>query len=152
MLDLSAILTPGRVACHARGGSKKRLFETIAKTISDDQVSLPYNLVLSSLIAREKLGCTGLGLGIAIPHCRIENCTHALGTLVTLEDAIDYDAPDNKPVDILFVLLVPEEAQQQHLDILAGLAGLFNDPTFCEHIRAIRDSASLYAAVTNWPQ
>ena len=152
MLDLSAILTPGRVACHAHGGSKKRLFETIAKTISDDQVSLPYNLVLSSLIAREKLGCTGLGQGIAIPHCRVENCTHALGTLVTLEDAIDYDAPDSKPVDILFVLLVPEEAQQQHLDILAGLAGLFNDPEFCEHIRAIRDSASLYAAVTNWPQ
>jgi PTS system nitrogen regulatory IIA component len=152
MLDLPSILTPGRVACHAQGGSKKRLFETIAKTISGDQVCLPYNLVLSSLIAREKLGCTGLGQGIAIPHCRIENCTHALGTLVTLEDPIDYDAPDSNPVDILFVLLVPEEAQQQHLDILAGLAGLFNDPEFCKHIRAIKDSASLYAAVTNWPQ
>ena len=152
MLDLSAILTPGRVACHVQGGSKKRLFETIAKTISEDQVSLPYNLVLSCLIAREKLGSTGLGQGIAIPHCRVENCTHALGTLVTLEEAIDYDAPDGKPVDILFVLLVPQEAQQQHLDILAGLAGLFNDPAFCEQVRSSRDPASLYAAVTSWPQ
>ena len=150
MLDLSTILTPGRVTCRVQGGSKKRLFETIARTISEDQVSLPYNLVLSSLIAREKLGCTGLGQGIAIPHCRVENCTHALGTLVTLEEAIDYDAPDSKPVDILFVLLVPQEAQQQHLDILAGLAGLFNDPAFCEQVRGTRDSASLYAAVTNW--
>ncbi|MEH6568143.1 MAG: PTS sugar transporter subunit IIA [Halioglobus sp.] len=152
MLDLSAILTPGRVACRVQGGSKKRLFETIAKRISEDQVSLPYNLVLSSLIAREKLGCTGLGQGIAIPHCRVENCTHALGTLFTLEEAIGYDAPDDKPVDILFVLLVPQEAQQQHLDILAGLAGLFNNPAFCEQVRSTRDSASLYAAVTSWSQ
>ncbi len=94
MQAISQLLTPGRTACHVPGVSKKRLLETIARIISEDQVSMPYNAVLSRLIAREKLGSTGLGQGIAIPHCRVDNCTHALGTLVTLEEAIDFDAPD----------------------------------------------------------
>ncbi len=149
MHALAELLTPGRTVCHASGVSKKRLFETIARIISEDQVSLPYNLVFSSLIAREKLGSTGLGNGIAIPHCRVDNCTHALGTLVTLEEPIDFDAPDGKPVDILFVLLVPEEAQQQHLDILASIARLFSNPEFCEQIRNTEDSSALYDIARN---
>ena len=150
MQALSQLLTPGRAACHVPGTSKKRLFETIAKIISEDQVSLPYSQLLSSLIAREKLGSTGLGQGIAIPHCRIDNCTHAVGTLVTLEEAIDFDAPDGKPVDVLFVLLVPAEAQQQHLDILAAVAGLFSQQDFCKEIRSAQTNASLHAIATTW--
>jgi PTS system nitrogen regulatory IIA component len=150
MQALAKLLTPGRTACRVPGVSKKRLFETIARIISDDQVSLPYNTVLSSLIAREKLGSTGLGQGIAIPHCRIDNCTHAMGTLITLEEAIDFDAPDGKPVDILFVLLVPEEGQQQHLDILAGIASLFSQESFCKQARQAGDADTLYSTVTNW--
>jgi PTS system nitrogen regulatory IIA component len=152
MQELAKILTPGRTACHIPGGSKKRLFETIAKIINQDQVSLPYSLVLSSLIGREKLGSTGLGEGIAIPHCRIDNCTHAMGVLVTLEEPIDFDAPDNKPVDLLFVLLVPQEAEQKHLDILAGIAGLFSQDKFCSAIRNAKDAESLYSVAINWAQ
>ena len=150
MQSLATLLTPGRTACRVPGISKKRLFETIARIISDDQVSLPYDTVLSSLIAREKLGSTGLGQGIAIPHCRIGNCTHAMGTLITLEEGINFDAPDGKPVDILFVLLVPEEAQQQHLDILAGIAGLFSQGSFCSQLRQAGDNDSLFTTATNW--
>lgn len=150
MQALAELLTPGRAACHVPGISKKRLFETIARIISEDQVSLPYNLLLTSLISREKLGSTGLGQGIAIPHCRVDNCTHAIGTLVTLEDPIEFDAPDDEPVDVLFVLLVPAEAQQQHLDILAGVAGLFSQKTFCEEIRSARDSQTLHKIATTW--
>ncbi|MFT4826108.1 MAG: PTS system nitrogen regulatory IIA component [Halioglobus sp.] len=150
MQALAELLTPGRAACHVTGTSKKRLLETIARIISEDQVSLPYNLLLTKLIAREKLGSTGLGQGVAIPHCRVDNCTHAIGTLVTLEDPIDFDAPDGEPVDVLFVLLVPAEAQQQHLDILAGVAGLFSQKTFCEEIRSARDSQSLHNIATTW--
>lgn len=150
MQALAQLLTPGRTVCRLPGVSKKRLFETIARTIADDQVSLPYSLVLSSLIAREKLGSTGLGQGIAIPHCRIENCTHAMGTLITLEQAIDFDSPDGKPVDILFVLLVPVEAQQQHLDILAEVAGLFSQPDFCEQIRQAEEVDALHFTATHW--
>jgi PTS system nitrogen regulatory IIA component len=149
MQSLSQILTPGRTVCRAPGGSKKRLLETIARIISEDQPSLPYDDVLDHLIAREKLGSTGLGQGIAIPHCRAGNCTHPLGTLLTLEDPIDFDAPDDKPVDLLFVLLVPEEAHQQHLDILAEIARLFSQTGFCQQLRAAPDHQALYDIATS---
>lgn len=141
---LNQILTPGRTACSEPGVSKKRLFETIAKIVSDDQPTLPYDDVLDKLNAREKLGSTGMGAGIAIPHCRISNCTAPIGTLVTLEEAIPFDAPDDLPVDLLFVLLVPEEAHQAHLDILANIARLLNQDDFCSQLRAAKDGRELY--------
>ena len=144
MQPLSEILSPGRTVCRTPGISKKRLFETIARIISEDQLSLAYAEVLDHLIAREKLGSTGLGQGIAIPHCRVDNCTQPLGTLITLQDPINFDAPDDQPVDLLFVLLVPQEGHQQHLDILANIARLFSQPDFCEQLRATTDQATLY--------
>ncbi len=144
MQPLTDLLTPARTVCHAPGSSKKKLFETLAEIISTDQLSLPREEVFDQLIAREKLGSTGLGKGIAIPHCRVGNCTKPIGTLVTLAEPIDFDAPDDAPVDLLFVLLVPEEAHQQHLDILAGIARLFSDGEFCGRLRAAGDSAELF--------
>ena len=145
---MNEILTPARTACQVPGGSKKRLFETIARIISDDQPSLDYEQVFTQLIARENLGSTGLGGGIAIPHCRVDECPQPLGTLITLEQGIDFDAPDDQPVDLLFALLVPGEANQQHLDILAGLARLFNQPDFCQQLRAARDATELFELAT----
>ena len=150
MQTISNLLTLGRTVCGAPGVSQKRIFETAARIISDDQLSLPYDLVFSSLIAREKLGSTGLGNGIAIPHCRVENCTHAIGTLVTLENPIDFDSPDGQAVDILFVLLVPEGGQQQHLDILASIARLFSQADFCNQLRSAKNSSELYSIASNW--
>ena len=141
----AAILAPGRTLCHAPGTSKKRLFETIARLISEDQPALPYDDVLDHLIAREKLGSTGLGGGIAIPHCRIGNCDRPLGTLVTVEEAIEFDAPDDRAVDLLFVLLVPEEANQEHLDTLARIARVMSQADFCQQLREAGDSEALYA-------
>ena len=152
MQALSQILTPGRTLCRVAGVSRKRLFESIAGAISTDQLSLPASEVLTQLAAREKLGSTGLGQGIAIPHCRIENCTHPLGTLITLDDPVDFDAPDGLPVDLIFVLLVPSEAHQQHLDILAGVAGLFNQQEFCRQLRGAEDAATLHRIATTWTQ
>jgi PTS system nitrogen regulatory IIA component len=144
MHAINQILTPGRTVCRAPGISKKRLLETIAKIVSEDQPSLPYDNILDQLIAREKLGSTGMGQGIAIPHCRVGDCTEPLGTLLTLEEPIPFDSPDDQPVDLLFVLLVPEEANQQHLDILADVARLFSQPELCQRLRAARDNRSLY--------
>jgi len=152
MQQLAQLLTPARTLCQAPGISRKRLFETIASVIAQDQLSLPSEDIFSQLIAREKLGSTGLGKGIAIPHCRIENCTHPLGTLVTLQDPIDFESPDNQPVDLLFVLLVPNEAHQLHLDILANVAGLFRQDSFCEALRAAGDNAQLHEVATTWPE
>lgn len=150
MQVLAQILTPGRTLCRAPGISKKRLFETVAKIIANDQLSLPQPDIFNQLIAREKLGSTGLGEGIAIPHCRVENCTHPIGSLITLDSPIDFEAPDDIPVDLLFVLLVPQEAHQQHLDILASIAGLFQQPEFCQQLRAAQTPADLFAIATSW--
>jgi PTS system nitrogen regulatory IIA component len=144
MLDLSTVLTPGRTLCRAPASSKKRLFESAAMLIGENHKELAGNEVFASLLAREKLGSTALGDGIAIPHCRIGNCTTALGTLITLEQPIDFDAPDGNPVDILFVLLVPEEAHQEHLTILAGLAELLSNKEFCQGLRDASDSQELH--------
>lgn len=148
MQPLAELLTPERTACQVPGISKKRLFETIARLISDDQISLSYDEILSQLIAREKLGSTGLGEGIAIPHCRIENCSQPTGTLLTLGEPIDFDSPDNQPVDLVFALLVPAEAHQQHLETLAGLARLFSQPEFCDALRKAPDRAELFSLAT----
>ena len=149
MSFLNEILSPERTICKAPGASKKRLFETIARVISDDQPSLVYEEVFAQLIAREKLGSTGLGQGIAIPHCRMDACPEPIGTLVTLEKAIDFDAPDDKPVDLLFALLVPGEAHQQHLDILANVARLFSQGNFCQQLRAAKDNEELFTVATS---
>lgn len=141
---LSEILTPERTVSRAPGLSKKRLFETIAKLVCGNGRSFQYDNILDHLIAREKLGSTGLGQGIAVPHCRIDDCTEPLGALLSLEEPIPFDAPDDRPVDLLFVLLVPEEARQVHLDILADIARLFSQQQFCEQLRAAKDSRTLY--------
>jgi PTS system nitrogen regulatory IIA component len=149
MNALSQILTPARtVSCAARL-SKKRLLETIATIVCEDQLILPYDEVLDQLIAREKLGSTGLGDGIAIPHCRVGHCAEPLGALITLEEPIAFDAPDDKPVDLLFVLLVPKEAHQQHLDILANVARLFSQADFCKRLRTARNDLELYDIACN---
>ena len=150
MQPLEHILTRERTLCRAPGVSKKRLFETIARMIADDQLFLPHTDVFNQLIAREKLGSTGLGRGIAIPHCRVGNCTHAIGGLVTLDAPIEFDAPDDLPVDLLFVLLVPQEAHQQHLDILASIAGLFQQEEFCRQLRSAGTAAELHSIATTW--
>ena len=146
---LENLLTPERTACQVPGPSKKRLSETLARIISDDQLSLTYDEVFSQLINREKLGSTGLGGGIAIPHSRIGNCTHPIGTLLTLAEPIDFDAPDSKPVDMVFALLVPEEATQQHLDTLAQIARLFSQDEYCRALRAATDVDQLFDLATS---
>ncbi len=144
MQAFQQLLTPGRTLSQAAGSSKKKLFETAAELISKDQLSLPATDIFSALVAREKLGSTGLGAGIAIPHCRVANCTHALGCLITLDEGLPFDAPDGAPVDILFVLLVPEEATQEHLDILASLARMLSEREFCQALRTADSSEALY--------
>ena len=146
MQNLSAILAPTRIACRVPTVSKKRLFETIARLVCDDQPFLAFNDLKDKLVEREDLGSTGLGQGIALPHCRIGNCPSPLGSILTLESPLGFDAPDEQPVDLLFVLLVPEEAHQEHLDILAAVARQFSQPEYCAQLRAATNSDELYAA------
>lgn len=141
---LSQILTPQRTVCRATGVDKQHLFETIARIICDDLPSLPYADVHERLVNRERLGSTGMGQGIAIPHCRISQCRRPLGSLLTLAEPVAFDAPDGVPVDLLFVLLVPAEAHQEHLDTLANIAQLISQTDLCARLRACDNSSDLY--------
>ena len=147
-MQLSAILTPERTLCGAQGNSKKRVIENLSQFICQDIFALNADELFNKLIERERLGSTALGQGIAIPHCRIDNCSQITGSLIKLETPVDFDAPDGDPVDLLFVLLVPDEAHDEHLTALATIAELFSNPDYCNRLRACQDSEALYQAAT----
>lgn len=143
-MELQEILSAERCHCRIEGINKKRILSKISDIISKNIPGLEAAEVFDALLAREQLGSTSLGDGIAIPHCRIAPCENIIGALITLDQAIDFDSSDNKPVDILFVLLVPEAENDQHVKTLGGLAALFNDKDFCYTIRNTQDSEDLY--------
>ncbi|HSG61155.1 MAG TPA: PTS IIA-like nitrogen regulatory protein PtsN [Pseudomonadales bacterium] len=148
-MRLTNILKPYHTLCHSPGVSKKRCLETIANFVAHEAYGVSAEDVFMRLIQRERLGSTGIGNGIAIPHCRIPNLTQVVGALITLDKAIDFEAIDEQPVDLIFVLLVPEESFSEHLETLATLAELFNQDTFCDALRGASNNEQLYnAAVT----
>ncbi len=146
-LSIQSILTPELTLCGVPGTSKKRVLELIASQVSQQNPELDENQIFNNLIARERLGSTGIGQGIAIPHCRLENCRHVIGMLITLTQGIPFDAIDNQPVDLLFVLIVPQEATSEHLELLSQLAERFNNRALCDKLRQCGDSQSLYQAI-----
>jgi PTS system nitrogen regulatory IIA component len=148
-MKLKSILSPNRTLNGAQGSSKKRVLENIAQFICEDIPTFDSNQLFDNFLAREKLGSTGLGHGIAIPHCRIKSCNTIIGSLIKLDHAVDFDAIDGKPVDLLFVLLVPEQAHDEHLKVLATLAELFSNQVFCRQLRTATDSESLYTLAAN---
>jgi PTS system nitrogen regulatory IIA component len=146
MIHLQSILTPARTLCSAPVDSKIQALANIARFVGAALPAVDSDDLLNKLSARERLGSTGLGNGIAIPHCRLKNLDAVAGALITLEHPIDFDAVDDKPVDILFALLAPEQATQEHLNALAALAALFNQHDFCQALRAARNEEQLYRA------
>ena len=143
-MQLEEILSLERCHCRIEGVSKKRILAKISEIVSENIESLEVSEVFDALMAREQLGTTGLGNGIAIPHCRLAPCENIIGVLITLDEAVNFDSLDNKPVDILFVLLVPREENDEHVRTLAELATLFNDEDFCYTIRHTNDREDLY--------
>lgn len=143
-MQLEEILTPERCHCRLNGVSKKRLLTNVSELIAENISALEADDIFNALMAREQLGSTGLGNGIAIPHCRVSTCSEIIGSLITLEKPIDFDAIDGKPVDLLFVLIVPEQKTDEHIRTLAGLAELFNDEDFCYTLRHTHDNEDLY--------
>ena len=114
--------------------SKKRLFEQAAASISAE-FDLDQESVYRSLLAREKLGSTAVGHGVAIPHSRMSGCTEPLGCLILLSEGVDFGAPDGADVEIAFIILVPEAATQDHLDLLASLANAFSDADMRDRLK-----------------
>ncbi|MDG2422238.1 MAG: PTS sugar transporter subunit IIA [Gammaproteobacteria bacterium] len=149
-MQLEEILTPERCFCKIEGFSKKRLLTKVSSLLGDLFENLDETEVFNSMMAREYLGSTGLGNGIAIPHCRVPQCETIIGSLVTLVNPVDYDAIDDNPVDLVFVLIVPEEKKDEHIRALSELAKLFNNPAFCQKLRETHNSTRLYQAATSF--
>lgn len=147
-MQLNTILTPERCFCKLPGVSKKRFLTTISELISTQTQTLSADHIYSALLAREQLGSTGIGNGIAIPHCRVADCEHITGALVTLEEGIDFDAIDSRSVDLLFVLIVPAQETEEHLKVLGALASLFHQESFCEALRQAQSAEALYNIAT----
>ena len=126
-MQIADILTPERTQCDVNSASKKASLEKLANLIAGAESSLTQAEVFNSLLNRERLGSTGLGKGVALPHGRLKTCSRALGAFIRLSAAVDYDAVDDEPVTLLFALLVPEDSTQEHLDLLARLAEKFSD-------------------------
>ncbi|HEY5717994.1 MAG TPA: PTS IIA-like nitrogen regulatory protein PtsN [Motiliproteus sp.] len=132
------------------GNSKKRILENCSELIAQQVDNLDEEEIFLGLVNRERLGSTGIGEGIAIPHCRLEQCKEAFGALIKLPEPIDFDAIDHQPVDLLFVLLVPIEATEEHLQLLAALAEMFNDPDLRARMRAAGDADALYKVAVDY--
>ena len=122
--------------------SKKRVFERAAEAMGA-ALNLSSETIYRALLAREKLGSTAIGEGIAIPHCRIDQCAEAAGCLVTLQEPIDFGSADGHDVDVIFVLLVPEEATDGHLNLLAGLARSFSNAALRNRVRQTHNPEEL---------
>ncbi len=149
MIRLESILTPGRSLVNVPGGSKKRVLEQIAKVVAQDIPDLDSQTIFESLVAREKLGSTGFGNGIAIPHCRMAGCTSPVSAVLRLDAPVDFDAIDGEPVDLLFVLLVPEAATDEHLELLRQIASMLDRDDVRARLRQAQTSESLYQVVVD---
>ncbi|MCK5880303.1 MAG: PTS sugar transporter subunit IIA [Sinobacterium sp.] len=129
---------------HVEANSKKRALEKAAEKISRHITAIDSEQLFELLIARERLGSTGIGKGIAIPHCRHEDIDKISCCLLTLNEAVDFDAIDDNPVDILFILVVPEKACNQHLETLANLAKLMDNAEYRNQIRQAITNQELF--------
>ena len=146
---VAQLLPESNVVVDLDVSSKKRVFEHVGQIFEDNQ-AIARRVVFDSLFAREKLGSTGLGQGIAIPHGRIKGLKDAVGALVRMRQPIPFDSPDQQNVSLIFVLLVPDRATDMHLQILSELAQMFSERAFREQLLAARDAHELYQLVTQW--
>jgi PTS system nitrogen regulatory IIA component len=146
---IAKLLPASNVIVDLDVSSKKRVFEQVGLLFENNN-SVSRSQVFDSLFAREKLGSTGLGQGIAIPHGRIKGLKDAVGAVVRTRQPIPFDAPDAQNVNIIFVLLVPDRATDMHLQILSELAQMFSEKPFREQLLAAPDAAELHRLITQW--
>ena len=148
MNQIAKLLPTSNILLNLDAGSKKRVFDQ-AGLMFENQQGIARSTVYDALFAREKLGSTGLGHGIAIPHGRIKGLKHAVGGFLRLAVPVPFESPDGQPVNLVFVLLVPEAATEQHLQILSELAQAFSDRDLRERLANAQDPAEIRTLFMN---
>jgi PTS system nitrogen regulatory IIA component len=149
-MRVSEILSPSGLACDLKIRGKKGALETLAKLLAAEVPGLSSAEIFESLAARERLGSTGLGLGVAIPHGRLPGIDRAHAAFLHSMDSVDFGAIDDQPVDLFFGLIVPAESTDEHLMILAQLAEMFSEANFIAHLRATSNPGETYRLLTAW--
>jgi len=141
---ISDLLSPERIFCDVQISSKKRLLEVISQELARNSDELDQREIFDSLCVRERLGSTGLGKGVAIPHGRVKSTRNVEAVFFRLKKPLPFDAIDGQPVDLLFALAVPEDCSEEHLKLLAQVAELFGDPALLEELRQADSSPRLF--------
>jgi nitrogen PTS system EIIA component len=146
MIDIGDLVTPDRIFLDLRAGSKRQLFQDLATAV-ERTGGIDHGTVLAALIQREKLGTTGIGDGIAVPHARLAGLQTILGFFARLARPVDYDALDDEPVDLVFLIVAPEAGNADQLKALARIARLLRDPTTAARLRSESDQDSVYGVL-----
>jgi PTS system nitrogen regulatory IIA component len=146
-MPLDDLVSPLAVIPALRANSKKQALQELASRAAE-LTGVPEREIFDTLLQRERLGSTGVGNGIAIPHGKLGSFKQLFGLFARLERPIDFEALDDQPVDLVFVLLAPESAGADHLKALARIARLLRDPSVAQNLRNSRDEAALYAVLT----
>jgi PTS system nitrogen regulatory IIA component len=149
MNRLAAILPAAQALVQVEATSKKRAFEE-AGLLFENLHALNRAVVADSLFARERLGSTGLGYGVAIPHGRIKGLKSPLAAVFLLAEPIGFDAPDEKPVSLMIFLLVPEASTQKHLEILSEIAEMLSDAVLRDKLKSCTDAVQLHQLIASW--
>lgn len=144
MTDFHRILTPGCVQTNVAAASKKRALEQASELIAAEHIDISARQLFDQLMARERLGSTALGEGVAIPHCRSQLASDIVGAMLKLEQPIDFEAPDGQGVDLVFALVVPQDGADTHLQVLAQLAALFSAPENRAQLRTADSAQRLF--------
>lgn len=147
-MQIQSILTQDRTKANWAANSKKRLLEKLSLLFAEQCDGIDPEELFDNLIERERLGSTGIGRGIAIPHCRCHTGGATLGACVTLDPPVAFDAIDNEPVDLLFAMLVPEDAEAAHLETLASLAESMQQEGFVSKLRTAKHDEDLFKILT----
>ena len=147
-MNISDLLAPDAVIFALKAQNKKQLLQELAARAAL-QTRLPEKRIFETLLEREKLGSTGVGSGIAIPHGRMPGASGITGVFARLEGHLDYEAVDGQPVDLVFLLLAPEDAGADHLKALARVSRLLRNKQVCEKLRAATTAEAIYAILTD---
>jgi PTS system nitrogen regulatory IIA component len=135
MLIAALLVNADSISFRDSASSKKKVLENLSQKLAANTTATTAEKIFQVLLERERLGSTGLGKGVAIPHARVPGLTHTIAAMLTLENPVAFESADNQPIDIAFGLLVPEEDTDHHLQHLSRLVSLFRDPEICDKIR-----------------
>jgi PTS system nitrogen regulatory IIA component len=149
-MNITSLLAPERVVVCDDITSKKRLLEQLSELLGSSSPAVPVQTIFEALLSRERLGSTGLGKGVAIPHGRMAGLDHPVCAFIRIRKPIDFDAADGQPVDLVFSLLVPEDSTEEHLQVLSTIAEIFSNKMICAILRECEDGACVLGHLYGW--